>query len=288
MIRFGPSGNSDEFYEQGYKHTYEAMQWLYEMGLNAFEYSFGRGVRIKKDTAKKIKEEALKYNIALSVHAQYYINLASDSKESREKNIDYMLSCAKAAKNLGAVRMVVHPGSCSNVERKQAMDHIKPAIVEILGLMEQEGYGEIYFCPETMGRVSQIGSLEEVMEICRLNERIIPAIDFGHLYARSFGGIKSKQDFVDILDTIENALGFERLNVMHCHFSKIEYSPNVGEKKHLTFDQADYGPDYIPLIELMADKNISPVIICESRGTMAKDALSMKNAYEGYKNKNER
>jgi deoxyribonuclease-4 len=182
-------------------------------------------------------------------------------------------------RSLGAVRMVVHPGSCSHTERCDAMRHIKAAVPEILKALDEEGFSDIAFCPETMGRLSQAGTLPEVIELCKLDERLIPAIDFGHLYARSMGGIKTAEDFKNILDAIENGLGFHRLDTMHCHFSKIEYTA-AGEKRHLTFDQEEFGPDYLPLLKLFADKKINPVVICESRGTMAKDALSMKTAYE--------
>lgn len=282
MIRFGPSGNSDEFYKQGYKHTYEAMKWIYGMGLNAFEYSFGRGVKMKHDTAKKIREEAENYGIALSVHAPYYINLATAEAEGKKKNIEYVLSTARAAKNLGATRMVVHPGSASKADRLTVFQNIKEAVSEILGILDKEGFYDIAFCPETMGRLSQMGSLDEIIELCSVNERLIPAIDFGHIYARTLGGIKTKGDFKAILDAIENTLGFERLNTMHCHISKIEYT-NIGEKKHLVFDQIDFGPDYTPLMELFAERELNPVIICESQGTMAKDALFLKTTYENHK-----
>lgn len=278
MIRFGPSGNSDEFYAQGYKHTCEAMKWVSDLGLNAFEYSFGRGVGLKQETAEKIGNEARLYDVALSVHAPYYINLATDVVESKEKNIQYILKSAEAARAMGAKRMVVHPGSCSGQSRERAMENIKTATLEILNILEREGF-DIAFCPETMGKVNQIGSLEEILDICNLDKRLIPAIDFGHLYARTKGGIRTSKDFENILDAIEDALGFERLNTMHCHLSKIEYTAQ-GEKRHLIFDQTEYGPDYQPLIALFADKKINPVVICESQGTMAKDALSLKKAYD--------
>jgi deoxyribonuclease-4 len=281
MIRFGPSGNSDEFYEQGYKHTHEAMKWICDMGLTAFEYSFGRGVNLKQDTAKKIGEEAQNYGIALSVHAPYYINLSANGQESRDKNIAYILKSANAAKAMGAKRMVVHPGSCSGMLRSEAINNIKTAICQMLDMLEEEDCGDVLFCPETMGKVNQIGSLEEIMDICRLDERLIPAIDFGHLYARTQGGIRTADDFKQILDVIENTLGFERLSHMHCHFSKIEFTAQ-GEKRHLTFDQTEYGPDYEPLLRFFAERKLCPVVICESRGTMAKDALSMKKVYDAY------
>lgn len=287
-IRFGPSGNSDEFYEQGYKHTWEAMKWLHELGLDAFEYSFGRSVNLKRQTGEKIHDEALKYGIAMSVHAPYYINLAAEAREAKEKNLMYVRKAAAGAQSLGAKRMVIHPGVPGS-DRKASLEVILEALNDCVHMLEEEGF-DITLCPETMGRVSQMGSLSEVIALCSANEKLIPAIDFGHLHARSLGGLQTMRDFENILEEMENALGWDRLSNMHCHFSKIEFSAS-GEKKHVRFEDPGYGPDYLPLLRLFADRKLTPVVICESRGTMARDAFSMKTAYEDYikeKGKNER
>ena len=129
-----------------------------------------------------------------------------------------------------------------------------------------------------MGKVNQLGTLDEVMALCELDERLIPCIDFGHLNARDMGGLKTFDDYRHIFDTIENRLGADRLKCFHSHFSKIEYTVG-GEKRHLTFADNIFGPDFEPVIELVAAKNCSPVIICESDGTQAEDAATMKNYY---------
>jgi deoxyribonuclease-4 len=130
-----------------------------------------------------------------------------------------------------------------------------------------------------MGKNNQMGTLEEVLEVCRVSERLIPTIDFGHLNARGQGYIKTADDYEQILDKIENALGSEVLKKFHSHFSMIEYTAG-GEKKHLSFDRNNgFGPPYEPLMELIAKKNLAPTFICESDGTQADDALKMKQAY---------
>ena len=118
------------------------------------------------------------------------------------------------------------------------------------------------------------------MELCKIDESFIPCIDFGHLNARTFGSIKDKSDYEKILDTIENELGSERLKCFHSHFSKIEYTEKGGEKKHLTFADTVYGPQFEPLMELIAKKNLAPTFICESDGTQTEDAKTMKDYYE--------
>ena len=144
--------------------------------------------------------------------------------------------------------------------------------------MDENGYSDILLCPETMGKVNQLGTLEEVVALCKIDDSIIPCIDFGHLNARTQGSVNGKEAYLYILDTIENELGSDRLKVFHSHFSKIEYTDG-GEKRHLTFEDTLYGPDFEPLMELVYKKNLSPTFVCESAGTQADDALAMKTYY---------
>lgn len=278
MILFGPAGNSASFYEQGHKHTIEAFSWIRSMGLNAYEYSFGRGVRMKQETAKNIGEEAAKNGIALSVHAPYYINLATLEPEKAQNNLRYLSESAKAAKWMGAKRVIFHPGSQGKVQRMQAFEQIKKALALAIEHLTTEGLFDVTICPETMGKIKQIGDLDEVIELCKTDERIVPAIDFGHLHARGMGALNTESDFAYILDKLENELGGYRAKRFHVHFSKIEYTA-TGEKKHRTFAEKEYGPSFAPLGKLIAQRGLEPVIICESKGTMAEDAVEMKQIY---------
>lgn len=279
MILFGPAGNSESFYNEGHKRTVEVFSWIREMGLNTYEYSFGRGVRLKRDTALAIGKQAAANNITLSVHAPYYINLATLEPEKALNNLRYLSESARAAKWMGAKRVVFHPGSQGRVGRTQAFDQIKKALAEAIEHLENEHLFDITICPETLGKVKQLGDLDEVMQLCKIDERIVPAIDFGHLHARGIGALNCESDFAQILDTIENELGGYRAKHFHVHFSKIEYTAQ-GEKRHRTFAEKEYGPDFAPLAKLIAQRGLEPVIICESKGTMAEDAVQMKRLYE--------
>ena len=279
MIRFGPSGNSIAFYDEGYKHTYEAMKWVADMGLNAYEYSFGRGVRIKEESANKIADEAEKYGIALSVHAPYFINLASDDEEKFEKNVNYFADASKAATWMRAKRVIFHPGSCAKIDRTQAFEWTKANLKRMLCRMDELGYTDLHYCPETMGKINQVGDLNEVIELCKVDERLIPTIDFGHLHTRGIGAINTADDFEKILVSLIDGLGKERVKHFHVHFSKIAYT-GMGEKMHVTFDDEGYGPDFSLLAPLLKKYGLEPNIVCESNGTMAKDAKTMKEMYE--------
>ena len=180
---------------------------------------------------------------------------------------------------MGAKRIVIHSGSCSKISREEALSLAKDTLKRAREAAVAAGYEDIIFCPETMGKFNQLGNLEEVLELCRLDDSFLPTVDFGHLNARTLGKVNSKEAFEHILGEIENRLGSDRLKIFHSHFSKIEYTPGGGEKKHLTFEDELYGPRFEPLMELIAKKNLSPTFICESAGTQDSDALAMKKHY---------
>jgi deoxyribonuclease-4 len=279
-IRFGPAGNSLSFYGQGYKSSVEAPKWLADMGLSAYEYSCTKGVKIKEDTASRIGEEAYKYDIAMSIHAPYFINMASTDPRKRNNSIEYIMQSMQAARWMGAKRVVFHPGSCGKMDRRKALILAGETLKRTIREAGERGFGDIVLCPETLGKKNQLGSLEEVVEMCGMDDRLMPAIDFGHINAYTGGGLKTSEDFAGVLDTIEQALGYEYIKNLHVHFSRIEFTKG-GEKKHWTFADTQYGPEFEPFAGVLAKKRLQPVIICESRGTMAEDALEMKEIYEG-------
>ncbi|TYQ13357.1 UNVERIFIED_CONTAM: deoxyribonuclease-4 [Acetivibrio alkalicellulosi] len=282
MIRFGPSGNSESFYEQGYKSSVDMPAWLNELGLNAYEYQCNRGVNLGKSTAERIGTEALRNNIFLSIHAPYYVNMASPEEEKRTKSKRYIIETLTAAKWMGAKRIVVHMGSYSKVDRKWAVEIAKEGLAQVIKEADQLGLNDITICPEILGKNNQLGSLEEILYLCSSDERLIPTVDFGHLHARGQGSLNSPEDYDCILDVIENSLGIERLTNLHCHFSRVEFTKG-GEKKHWSMDDTIYGPEFSHLAQIIYKRKMEPVIICESRNKMAEDALKMKKIYEEIK-----
>ena len=281
---FGPAGNSESFAAKGYKHSLEVPKYLVEMGLDAFEYQCGRGVNIGLDKAELFGKKCNEKSITVSLHAPYYISMSSVEEEKRLNSINYILASARAVNAMGGNRIVVHTGSCGKISREEALCLATDTMKLALSALDNEGLGHIHICPETMGKVNQLGTLDEVMSLCQIDERLIPCIDFGHLNARDLGVIKSYDDYEAILNTIENKLGESRAKCFHSHFSKIEYTTG-GEKRHLTFEDTVYGPDFEPLMELVYKRNASPVFICESAGTQAEDAKAMKDYYHSQKSK---
>lgn len=277
-VKFGPAGTGDSFKAKGYKNSLDVPAYVTEMGLDCFEYQCGRGVNIGEDKARELGCKAADAGITLSLHAPYYISMSSVEEEKRLNSINYILSSARAVNAMGGNRIVVHTGSCGKIPRDTALELAIDTMKKAISALDSEGLSHIHICPETMGKVNQLGTLDEVLALCRVDERLIPCIDFGHLNARDLGVLKAFSDYENIFLSIKNALGTDRLRSFHSHFSKIEYTTG-GEKRHLTFEDTVYGPNFEPVMELTYKYGCSPVFICESAGTQAEDAKQMKDYY---------
>ena len=276
--KFGPAGNCGSF-SQTHKSSLDAPAWIAEFGLDCYEYQCGKGVRVGEDTARKLGENARAAGITLSLHAPYFINLANP--ERILQNNGYVLVSCALAEWMGAGRVVVPTGALMGRSRREALDIAKQGLRALLTVVDNAGLGHIALCPETMGKLNQLGDLEEVLELCALDARLVPCIDFGHLYARSLGADDGQEAFCRMLDRVEEVLGRERASVFHSHFSHIEFTPKGGEKCHRTFEEdGGYGPDWTPLAREVARRGWSPTFICESAGTQAEDALVMKQIYQ--------
>lgn len=275
---FGPAGCAESFYEMGYKGSLQVPEYIEKIGLDCFEYQCGRGVNVGEEKAREFGRLAAQKNIKVSLHAPYYISMSSVDEEKRLNSVNYILSSAKAVDFMGGNRIVVHTGSCGKLPRDEALRLAIDTMKISLKSLDDNGLGHIHICPETMGKINQLGDLNEVMTLCELDERLIPCIDFGHLNARTLGQVNSLEAFKYVIDEIGNRLGEYRQRHFHSHFSKIEYTTG-GEKKHLTFSDEVFGPDYKPLMELVCDLGLEPTFICESDGTQSEDALSMKQYY---------
>ena len=278
MPKFGPAGTSDSFTAMGYKSSLDVPEYILKMGLDCFEYQCGRGVNIGEEKAKSLGRLAADAGVYLSLHAPYYISMSSVEEEKRLNSVNYIIASAKAVNAMGGERIIVHTGSCGKISRAEALELACDTMKKALEALDSEGLGHIHICPETMGKVNQLGTLDEVLELCSLDERLIPCIDFGHLNARDLGCFKTAADFERVFTAIKDKLGTDRLKNFHSHFSKIEYTAG-GEKRHLTFEDDIFGPDYEPVMELTLKYGCNPVFICESAGTQAEDARTMKEYY---------
>lgn len=274
---FGPGGNSVAFKAAGGKSTLDAPAWIKKIGLDAYEYEAGNGIASSPQMLSAIGKAAKEHGVKMSFHTPYFISLSGIEEEKRLKSIGYIAQSLDAAKLLGAKTIVVHTGSCAKISRDEAMRLVADTLVRTLNSVDTYG---IKIGLETMGKINQLGTLEEVLELCRIDSAFVPVVDFGHMNARDLGGVfTTSDDYMRVFDRIDRALGGEVASNLHCHFSKIEWT-GAGEKKHLTFEDEIYGPRFEPLIEAIVKNSLTPTIICESAGTQSDDALSMKKYYE--------
>lgn len=279
MIKFGTGGNPNDFYDKKYKASEQMPKYLNEMGLDAYEYECSRGVRISDKKAEEIKNQAMKYNISLSVHSPYYISLSTQEEEKKIKSIKYIIDTMIAAKKMGATKIVVHAGSVMNLDREFAVKSACLLLERAYMEAENVGVSDIIICPETMGKINQLGNTKEIVEMCLVNDSFLPTIDFGHLYSRELGRLNNEYEWEKELSFYIEKLGYERMKHFHAHFSKMEYTLSGGEKRHVTFDDEGYGPDFMPVAKVLKKLKLEPVIICESAGTQSFDALKMKEIY---------
>ena len=279
MIKFGPSGNSESFYNEGHKSTVEAPKWVKERGLDIYEYSFGKGVLMGENTAKLIGAEAQKYGVEITAHAPYFINFANPDDEKGEKNgFYYLLDSMRILGFMDGNRVVFHSGTETKQKREVALENIIKRLTIFKDVKKSEGYENFIICPETMGKFAQIGDLDEIIRISNIDESYYPCIDFGHLNARSLGGLKTYEDYENVIKKLLNGVGREKTENMHVHFSKIMFS-GKGEVRHLTFDDDVYGPEFPPLARVFFDYKLTPYVLSESAGTQAEDAKTMKDEY---------
>lgn len=278
---FGPGGNSRSFYESGHKTTVEAPDFVRSLGLGAYEFEAGNGITAGETTLRKIGDAARAAGVELSLHAPYYISLSGTDPEKRLKSVEYIQKSLAAAELLGADLIVIHCGSAGKISREEAMRLSADTLQKTL---EAVGDTKIKLGIETMGKRNQLGTLEEVLTLCRMDPRFAPVVDFGHLNARECGGLFPDADaYRRVFDAVANALDGDTAKYMHCHFSKIEFT-DAGEKRHLTFADTVYGPEFEPLAEALAKDGLCPRIISESAGTQSEDALAMQNAYRKFLN----
>ena len=275
---FGPGGNGDLFYAEGGKSTLQAPSWLKNYGLDAYEYEAGNGLTAGEASLRAVGEAAKAAGILMSIHAPYFISLSGVEEEKRLKSIGYIEKTLWAAELLGADTIVIHSGSAGKISREKGMRLSFDTLARVAEAVGDNPSARLGI--ETMGKINQLGTLDEVIEQCKISPIYTPVVDFGHLNARVLGNAFPNVDsYRRVFNEIGERLGDAHARYLHCHFSKIEYT-NAGEKKHLTFADSVYGPSFEPLAEAIVREGVCPRIICESAGTQAEDAKFMKNTYQ--------
>ena len=277
-IRFGTSGNPPNFFKSEFgKKRINAVNWINSIGLNAYEYLMTYGARTRPEVAKKIKEEAKKLGVALSVHAPYYIVFTSDKENVFDNSVKEMVKTLNLAELMGAEKVVFHPGY-NNVPNPS--ERVIKGIRKVKTLYN----GKVKILPETMGKKSQFGSLKDILYICK-ETNCEPCLDFAHLHAREGGSLNSSEDFRKIILKVKKVLGLRVVKRLHCHFSPVEFNEK-GEKKHRSYFEREYFPHFEHFLPIIKEFNMKPTLISESRDSQDGAALEMKSLWENFKDGN--
>lgn len=274
--RFGPAGVPPIFRDMGASLA-DVPRLLREEELDAFEYQavrWGQKPQIKKEDAEELGLEARKNDVLLSLHGSYFINFCGE-KEVREASKRRLIACATAAEWMNAHVVVFHPGFYGQKPKKEVLKNCMEVLRDIVETMKALGIKNVKLGPETMGKPSQLGSLDEVLTICKEVEQTQLVIDWSHLHARDRGRFRTVDDFREVVEKVEKRLGTEAARNMHCHFTKVEFT-RKGERRHHILDEKRYGPNFVMLARVIAEFKLRPVIICETP-ILDIDAMKMRD-----------
>lgn len=270
-LLFGISGLpiGDGPQDKPQKFTYDSgIKYLKFIGLDAMELPFVRSVNVTDKNKDKILKAKKENDFYLSAHGSYYINLNSDEIEKQEKSLERIVKGAEGLKKVGGRSLVFHPGFYLKDSKEETYNTIKQNLEKLPEI-------GVDYRLETTGKPTQFGDIYELTSLCKEIKSCKLCIDFSHIHARGNGGLKTYDDFIDILKVVEEKLGREAIEDLHIHMSGIKYSIK-GERNHLPLDESDF--NYRDCIKALKDYNAAGCIICESP-ILEKDAIILKETY---------
>jgi deoxyribonuclease-4 len=245
-----------------------------ELGLGAMELGWVRSVRVSEKTAREIKNAAEENQVALSVHAPYYINLNGDDEEW-PKSRKRLMDAARAGFLAGATDIVFHPGSYFDRPPEEVLKVVLPRLEGCVEELREEE-NPVVLRPETMGKGAMLGSLEDTLEMSQI-EGVEPCLDFAHLHARTGdSAMNSYQEWMGVFEQYGDALGQDSLGRLHCHFSGIEYTEK-GEQNHLFLEESDF--DLEGWLKALKEAGVEGRMLCESP-TMEDDARLVQEQWQ--------
>lgn len=245
-----------------------------DMGLDAMELEFVRGVWMSDEIAREVKRRARARGVYLTAHAPYWLNLNSPDPAVTRASMHRIMASASIADRAGARHLAFHTAFYCGDSPRRAFAKIKRRLHSLVCRVASSGL-KISLSPELMGRPSQFGSLEEILQICSEVDGLTPCIDVSHNHART-GAWNSYEEFCELLDNVKSTLGANSLRRMHLHVAGIDYGPK-GERKHLNLRDSDF--DYKSLLAALKSRRAGGIVICESPNLEA-DALMLKRQYQ--------
>ena len=253
--------------------TIDGIKRIAELGLGCMEIEFVQGVKMGEAGARVVADTATREGVKLSAHGPYFINLNAREPEKITASQGRILQTARIAAICGAGSITFHAAFYLGDPPEKAYHTVKKYLAEIMNQLKREN-NQVWVRPEVMGKPSQFGTLEEILNLSVELERVAPCIDFTHWHART-GKFNSYQEFVSILLQVKQRLGTAALDDMHIHVSGIAYGKS-GEIKHLNLKESDF--QYVELLKALRDYDAKGIVICESPN-LEEDALLLQATY---------
>ena len=271
-LRFTTAGQPICTEGAGYEKAFEVLE---QLGLDGMEIEFVHGVRMSPQNQKLVKEQSKSKNMVLTAHGPYYINLNSKEEEKIEASKKRIIDTAKMAETLGAYSITYHAAFYMGMDKETVYNKVEKSMAEITETLKSLNI-KIWVRPETTGKATQWGDVEEIVRLSKTFEQVLPCVDFSHLHARTNGEYNTYDEFAKVFETIGNEIGDYALKNFHAHIAGIEYGEKR-EKKHLLLEESDM--NYKDLIKAFKDFDVKGVVVCESP-VMEKDAVILKAYYE--------
>lgn len=263
-----PIASENKGYEEGYRI-------LKNMNLDGLEMEFVHGVRMKDESKEFLKGLTSKNEIVLSAHAPFYVNLNSKEEEKIEASIQRILETAVVSNDVGAYSITFHAAFYMGKSEEEVYQTVKKGISKITEELNRQN-NKIWIRPETTGKMSQWGNLEEIVRLSKEFETVLPCIDFAHLHARYNGIYNTYDEFSNMLDFVGNELGNNAIENMHIHVAGIAYTVK-GERNHLIFSESDM--NYKDLLKALKVHGAKGIVVCESPN-IETDTKILKDFYE--------
>tara|TARA_Y100000310_G_C20703377_1_gene832148 strand:+ start:6369 stop:7205 length:837 start_codon:yes stop_codon:yes gene_type:complete len=255
------------------RDTENGIKEVNNLGLGAMELEFVRSVNISMEKAPEVKKVAEEQEIVLTCHAPYFINLNAVEPQKRGASRSRIVNSAKALNACGGYSVCFHPGFYLGMEPEKVYANVKGQMKKLLEEINSLGL-DVWIRPETTGKPTQFGSIDELVDLSSEFDQVLPVVDFSHLHART-GKFNTQEEFEQVMELIEKKLGKQGLNNMHIHLSGINYGPK-GEKNHLFLEESDM--NYKAVLQVLKDFNAKGVLVCESPN-IEKDALLLQKTF---------
>ena len=253
--------------------TIDGIGRIAELGLGCMEVEFVQGVKMGEAGARLVAEVAVRKGVKLSAHAPYFINLNAHEPEKIRASQDRIIQTARIALLCGAESIVFHAAFYLGDTPEETYSNVRKSLEEVIRQLKREN-NRVWIRPEVMGKPSQFGTLEEVLDLCTELEGVAPCIDFTHWHART-GAFNSYSEFTSVLQRVRERLGRAALDNMHIHVSGIAYGQK-GEINHLNLQESDF--QYAEFLQALKDYDVQGIVICESPN-LEEDALLLQETY---------